>query len=231
MVGHNKEIKNHTWILIAAYLEGPSIYSVITDIKKKGYGNIIVVDDGSTDNTYAELLRTEDVTVTKHIINRGKGAAVRTGMEIAKLRQARVVVTMDGDGQHNPENIDALVKKIVDENDVALGTRAEDIANMPFIKRIANFLGNMFSTLLYGINVSDSQCGFRAYSEKAIRLIHTTTDRYGYDSEVLREIKRHKLSYTEVPVDAIYTKHSQSKAERQTFLNGLRTLGKMITSA
>lgn len=226
-----KNLKSGTYILIAAYLEGPSIYSVISDIRKNGYSNIIVVDDGSTDNTYSELLRTEGVIVTKHIINRGKGAAVRTGVEIAKLQHAEIVVTMDGDGQHNPENIDALVKKVSHGNDVALGTRAEDIANMPLIKRIANFLGNIFSTLLYGIKVSDSQCGFRAYSEKAIHLIHTTTDRYGYDSEVLREIKRHKLTYAEVPVDAIYTKHSQSKAERQTFLNGLRTLGKMITSA
>jgi UDP-N-acetylglucosamine---dolichyl-phosphate N-acetylglucosaminyltransferase len=226
-----RDKKPNIYILIAAYLEGPSIFSVISGIKKKGYGNIIVVDDGSTDNTYSELLRTKGVIVTKHIINRGKGASIRTGMEIAKDLNADIVVTMDGDGQHNPENIDALITKVQDGLDVALGTRAEDLENMPLIKRVANFFGNVFSMIIFGISVSDSQCGFRAYSRKAIDKIRTTADRYGYDPEVLKEIKRHKLTYAEVPVDAIYTKHSQTKAERQTFMNGLRTLGKMISSA
>jgi glycosyltransferase involved in cell wall biosynthesis len=223
--------KPDVYILIAAYLEGPSIHSVISEIYMKGYDKVIVVDDGSTDNTYSELLRTNGVLVTKHIINRGKGAAIRTGMEIAKDLNAEVVVTMDADGQHNPKNIGALVKKVLDGFDVALGTRTKDLENMPPIKRVANLIGNISSMIIFGISVSDSQCGFRAYSRKAVEKIRTTADRYGYDPEVLKEIKRHKLTYAEVPVDAIYTKHSQTKAERQTFLNGLRTLGKMISSS
>lgn len=226
-MGNTKKNKN-VYILIPAFLEEPTIRSVVTDIQKRGYENIIVVDDGSSDNTYEQLLHTKNVIAIRHIINRGKGAGVRTGMEVAKLRNAQIVVTMDGDGQHNPDNIEALVRALDDGTDVALGTRKENLKNMPFIKKIANFFGNFFTTILFGINVSDSQCGFRAYSRKAIDMIETTIDRYGYDTEVLREIKRNNLTYKEIPVETIYNAHSQTKAERQTFMNGIRTLIKMI---
>ncbi len=220
-----------TYILISAYLEEPSIRSVINDLKKHGYQNIIVVDDGSSDNTYGELLKTHGIIITQHLINRGKGAGIRTGMETAKTLGASIVVTFDGDGQHNPADIKKLLAAIDEGFDVALGTRMGDISNMPFTKRIANYIANISTWMLFGLWVSDSQCGLRAFSKKSVDLIETKSDRYAYDPEVLKEIKKHKLSFKEVPIDALYNEHSQTKAERQNFTTGIKTLLKMITSA
>ncbi len=218
------------FILLPAYLEGPSIREVILNLQKHKFNNIIVVDDGSPDNTYSEVLSCPGVHVTRHLVNRGKGAAVRTGMQIAKNLGADVVVTFDADGQHDPSDIPGLLSAIRDGYDVALGARSFDPSLMPRSKIIANTIGNIATWAFCGIKTSDSQGGLRAYSRKAIDMIDTKTDRYSYEPEVLKEIVRNRLSFTEVPVKTIYNTHSSSKVERQGFINGIRTLAKIITS-
>jgi len=101
---------------------------------------------------------------------------------------------------------------------------------MPSYKILANYLGNFFTWLIYGLWVSDSQSGFRAYSKKAIYLIDTKTDRYEYDSEIIKEIKRNKLKFVEVPIEVHYTEYSMNKKHKQNLKNGLKTLIKMIIS-
>ena len=85
--------------------------------------------------------------------------------------------------------------------------------------------------MIYGLWVTDSQSGFRAYSKKAIKLINTQTDRYEYDSEVIREIKRHDLKYIEVPIEVRYTDYSMNKVNKQGIKNGIKTLIKMLISS
>jgi len=85
--------------------------------------------------------------------------------------------------------------------------------------------------MIYGLWVTDSQSGFRAYSKKAIRLIETKTDRYEYDSEVIREISRNKLKYAEVPIEVRYTEYSMNKKHKMNLKNGIKTLIKMILSS
>lgn len=217
------------YIVIPAYNEEQVIQDVLQEVQQSGYSNLIVVDDGSSDHTYIQAQKKTDI-VLKHIINRGKGATIKTGIEAAKIMQADVVVTLDGDGQHNPQDIDRMLEKIYDGYDVVLGSRLIDTTGMPSHKIVANKLGNFFTWLLYGIWVSDSQSGFRAYSKKALSLINTTTDRYEYDSEVLREIKRNKLNYIEIPIEVRYTAYSLGKQHKQSFVNGLKTLLRMILS-
>ncbi len=215
-------------VLIPAYNEQAVIGEVLRDIRLAGYPDIIVVDDGSTDETYQRASQVERVIALRHFINRGKGAAMKTGIEATKILKADVVVTMDGDGQHDPGDIKKMVRLVDEGNDVVLGTRAIDSRTMPFWKGLANNSGNFFTWLLYGLWVTDSQSGFRAFSRRAIERIETRTDRYEYDSEVIREIHRHGLKFVEVPVSVRYTEYSQSKAVRQTVKNGLKTLFKMF---
>ena len=217
------------YIIIPAYNEATVIQSVINEVKSFGYENIIVVDDGSTDDTYNNA-KSANVIALQLAINRGKGAAIKTGIEAVKMLEADIVVTMDGDGQHNPDDIHKMLKLIRKGYDVVLGTRLKNPKGMPWYKILANYIGNFFTWIIYGLWVTDSQSGFRAYSKKAIRLIDTRTDRYEYDSEVIREIKRHKLRYKEIPIEVRYTDYSMNKLNKQGVINGIKTLIKMIIS-
>jgi len=217
-----------TFIVLPAYHEAAVIQSVIVEIRAAGYGNIIVVDDGSRDDTFAKAKAT-GVTALCHRLNRGKGAATKTGIEAAKLLGADIIVTMDGDGQHNPEDIARLIEPIEKNHcDVVLGTRLKNPEGMPRYKIWQNKIGNLVTWYFYGLYVSDSQSGFRAYSRHAAELINTKTDRYEYDSEVIREIYLYKLKYVEIPIQVRYTEYSMGKIHKQSFENGLKTLYKII---
>lgn len=214
-------------IVIPAFNEASVIESVIEEIRNAGFTNIIVVDDGSTDETYENAKKT-GVVALKLAINRGKGAAVKTGIEAAKMLGAEIVITMDADGQHDPKDIDLMLSKISEGNDVVLGTRLLNPKGMPKYKILANHFGNFCTWALFGLWVTDSQSGFRAYAKKAISLIDTKTDRYEYDSEIIREIYRNKLSYAEVPITVRYTEYSMNKAHKMNLKNGVKTLIKML---
>ena len=221
---NNKDI----YIVIPVFNEAKVICDVIDDLRKWGYHNLIIVDDGSSDNTFSYALSMNAITL-RHKINRGKGAAVKTGFAAAKLFGAGIVVTMDGDGQHDPQDIENLTKPILEDKvDVVLGSRLLNTGGMPFIKVLANKIGNIVTIFLYGISVSDSQSGFRAYSEYAVTKIDTKADKYEYDSKVLREIKNNRLRYVEVPIRVLYTEYSKGKPHKQGFINGIKTLVRMI---
>lgn len=215
------------FIVIPAFNEASIIQDVIDETKKSGYENIILVDDGSSDNTFQKA-KEKNVIALRHKINRGKGAAVKTGIEAAKKMDARIAVTMDGDGQHDPTDIQKMIGMLENGYDVALGTRLKKPTGMPFYKIIANKIGNFFTWLIYGLWVTDSQSGFRAFSNKALNLIDTKTDRYEYDSEVIREIRRNRLKYVEIPVEVRYTEYSMGKQNKQGFVNGLKTVYNIV---
>ena len=217
------------FIVIPAFNEAQIIQSVIKEIQSAGYQNIIVIDDGSTADTQKQAEELIGKKALRHKINRGKGGATKTGIEAAKIFNAEIIVTIDGDGQHDPKDIEKLTEPIIKNHcDVVLGTRLINPLGMPRYKIIANHFGNFFTWLLFGLWVTDSQSGFRAYSRHAAKLINTKSDRYEYDSEVIREIYRYKLSYKEIPIAVRYTAYSMGKIQKQGFINGLETLYKMI---
>lgn len=217
------------FIAIPAFNEADVIQDVIQEIQSAGYKNIIIIDDGSHDNTFEKAKEIAGVKTLRHKINRGKGAATKTGIEAAKLLGADIIVTMDGDGQHDPQDIKNLIEPILKNNcDVVLGTRLKDTAGMPWHKIIANHVGNFFTWWLFGLWVTDSQSGFRAYSKHAAEVINTKGDRYEYESEVIKEIHNYKLKFIEVPIAVRYTEYSMGKIHRQGFVNGVMTLYKMF---
>jgi hypothetical protein len=99
---------------------------------------------------------------------------------------------------------------------------------MPWYKIIHNKVGNLITWYFFGLLVTDSQSGFRAYSKKAAEKINTLGDRYEYESEVIREICIHKLTFQEIPIQVRYTQYSMSKLEKQSFFTGVKTAGKML---
>ena len=216
-------------IVIPAYNESEVIAEVIQEIRDAGEYRIVVVDDGSSDATYQAAKACAGVVALRHRINRGKGAATKTGIMAANRLGADIIVTMDGDGQHDPTDIRALIQPIREKAcDVVLGTRPKVKGEMPYIKIIANRIGNIVTWLLYGMHVSDSQSGFRAYSHFAASIIDTKADKYEYDSKVIREINNNRLRFTEVPIQVRYTAYSMGKVQKQGFINGIKTLVRMI---
>ena len=217
------------YIVIPAYNEVDAITEVVCEVRQAGDYMVVIVDDGSQDGTFGIANSLDGVIALRHKINRGKGAATKTGIVAANMLGADIIVTMDGDGQHDPTDIRALIAPIQSgECDVVLGTRPRVKGEMPFIKIIANKIGNIVTWLLYGIHVSDSQSGFRAYSHFAATIIDTKADKYEYDSKVIREINSNRLKFTEVPIKVRYTEYSMAKPQKQGFINGIKTLVRMI---
>ncbi|PKN02637.1 glycosyltransferase family 2 protein [Candidatus Dojkabacteria bacterium HGW-Dojkabacteria-1] len=226
-----------TYIILPAYCEGKVIKEVIASIKKEGYKNIIVVDDGSSDNTYEEAKSTGVITIS-HPINRGKGAATQTGIDAAKLLNADVIVTMDSDGQHDPKDIKKLVKPIIDQKaDVVIGSRMINNKDMPQSRILMNKIANIVTYIFFGIMVSDSQSGLRAYSKKAYNSVYTYMDRYEFESEMLGQIKDANLRIKEVPIKVIYTDYSKSKYKHmskfspQGLTNGIKMVVRLIENS
>ena len=221
-----KLANNSVLILLPVFNESKVIFSVIRSIQKEGWKKILVVDDGSTDNTYDKVKKTGAI-ILRHIINRGKGAAVKTGLEAAKKMGSEIVVTLDSDGQHNPKDIKKMVKQIKKGSDVVLGIRDFRKRNIPRYKVFVNYLGNILTWMFYGLWVRDSQSGFRAYNKKALDLIQTNNDRYEFETEIVREIVRNNLKWTEKTIDVRYSDYDQNKINKQSFVSAIKTIIKL----
>lgn len=233
----NKQTKK-IYIIIPAFNESKVIGSVLNSLKESHHKNVIIVDDGSSDNTY-EIAKKSGYIVLRHLINRGKGAATQTGFDAAKLLNADIVVTMDADGQHSTQDIKGMITPIIEDKvDVTLGSRflggGNNTSQIPKMKILINRIANFVTFLFYGIYTSDSQSGFRAYSSKALELIQTDMDRYEFESQILQQIKYHHLNFIEVPIFVKYSQYSKEKYkdikdfQPQNFKNGTKMLIKMI---
>ncbi len=213
-------------IIIPAYNEEATISHVLRGLKSKGYKNIVVVDDGSIDKT-PHIAKKEGVKLHSHIINRGLGGALGTGIEAALLENPDIIVTLDADGQHDPKDIKKLIKPIIrGEADVVIGSRMLNPRGMPFSKRVANKIGNFITWLLFGVYISDSQSGLRAFSKNAAQKINIKTNGMEVSSEILKEAKRNNLKIKEVPIKTIYTKYSIKKGQK--WWHGFKVLGKLV---
>src|SRR5690606_14383877 len=124
---------------------------------------------------------------------------------------------------HDPNEIERLLKQ-APNYDVVIGSRMINSKGMPITRRIINKIGSFITFILYGIYVKDSQSGFKVFNKKAMKSIEIKFDRYEFCSEVLHEIRKKKLSYTEVPITAIYTDYSLSKG--QNLGNGFKMVYK-----
>ena len=216
-----------TFIVIPAYNEEKRIGNVLKELKQNKYKNIVVVDDGSDDNTFKEASKYK-VIVLRHVVNRGQGAALKTAIDYALKKGAELIVTFDADGQHSVGDIKNIVKPVESKRyDVAVGSRfLKKNKNTPFIRRIFLKGGALIIFLMYGIKLSDSHNGFRAMSRKAARLIEIKSDGMEHASEILEQIKKKDLKYKEVSVIIKYTEYSKKKG--QSTFNSFKILFKMI---
>jgi len=207
-----------TALIVPVYNEEKVITKVLRDLQSKAQSNnylIIVIDDGSTDKTLERVQSLKKIVILRHLINRGQGAAVRTGLTYARRVGCNYAVTMDSDGQHDTMDVLKLAKLIQNsEYDMIVGSRLIDSKGMPWYRIAGNkFLGTI-TFLLFGVNVSDSQSGMRALNASALDTLHFSSNRYAFCSEMIWQAKRAGLKTGEAPIKAIYTDYSLKKGQR-----------------
>ena len=224
----NMKNKPKIYIVIPAYNEENSISGVIKDLKEYKYHKIIIVDDGSTDNTL-KVARQTGVIVIKHPINLGQGAALRTGMDLALELGADIIVTFDADGQHLAKDINKLIKPVTsNEVDIALGSRFMDnSSNTPWLKKVLLKIGVILVFLMYGIMLTDTHNGLKAMSRLAAQKISIESRGMEHASEIIGKIKVNKIKFKEIPVTIRYSKYSIKKGQRIS--NSLNIFIKMLT--
>ena len=204
-------------VVIPAYQAAATIRDVITRTQATlPMAQIIVVDDGSTDGT-GDAGRATRTTLITHPRNRGKGAALRTGIRESTARGASVVVTIDADAQHPPEEIPRLLQPILEaRSDLVLGARKRDQA-MPISRRFTNWLSATLASRIGGQPVRDAQTGFRAFTREVAERVQPAGNRYEYEANFLLDALRAGFRVVSVDVPTIYGARSHFRAWGDTW--------------
>lgn len=212
---------SNIFIVIPAYNEAKHVSSVIDNIKNVNSDfNIVVVDDCSDDNTYDVAVQS-DVQVLKHVINRGQGAALKTGTEYAIIKGADIIVHFDADGQFLAADIPNVIAPIIaHEADIVFGSRfMGKPSNMPILKKYFLMpIINIIQRKLFNIHLTDPQSGFRAFNVDIFPKIYWRSDHMAHCSEILHLSFSNKLRVQEVAVTVIYNEFGQ------TLFNGLNII-------
>lgn len=200
-----------TLIIVPDFNESQTMGKVIEDLRSWGFNDIVVVDDGSADDS-GKIAGKKGAVVLRHIANRGLGAALGTGFEYARQKSYDCAVTFDSDGQHRAEDIGKLVKVVAaGKGDVVIGSRLlRNMKDMPKDRLILNLLSNLATFIVYGVWATDTLSGLRAFNRRALETIQIKTDRMEVSNEFFKEIRRNNLKYREVAVRPIYTDYSRT---------------------
>lgn len=223
------------YLIIPAYNEEKNLGQVLDELKKYNY-QVVVVDDGSRDNTY-QIAHNKGAVVLRHRINRGQGAALQTGTEYALNKGADIIVHFDADRQFLSQEIERIAEPILSGYaDVAIGSRfiadsAKKKTNnanvrMPFLKKyfilpIARVINYFFT----GLKLSDAHCGFRAMNKYAAEKIRILQDGMSHNTEIVAQIKKYHLRFKEIPVTVIYKEFGQGVG------GGMKILGDLILNS
>ena len=211
-------------VAIPCFNEDRFIGSVVAKSRKYA-DEVIVIDDGSYDDS-AQVAEIAGASVYKHEVNRGYGAAIRNCLAKGIKHHADILVTIDGDGQHDPQDILELIKPIqMGEADVVIGSRFLDKkSEAPFYRRIGQHALNVATNVGSGHKLSDSQSGCRAYTSEALKKLNLTESGMAVSSQIQFAIKEAGLRVSEVPIGVSY----EEKSKRNPVGHGLNVLTRIV---
>jgi len=215
--------------LIPAFNEGRSIGDVVRKVGNR-VDKVVVINDFSSDKTPL-IAKYLGATVLNHSKNMGVGAAMQTGINYSKATKPDIVVTLDGDGQHRPEDIPRIIQPILSgEADLVLGSRfLQGTPDMPVIKLLGNKFFAYLIRFLTGIRLTDTQTGFRALNRKALVDLDLKAN-YTYVQEMIIDLYAKGFRIVEVPITALPRKYGSSKVALNVLEYAFRTLA-IITHA
>jgi len=215
-------------VVIPAYNEAKHIGEVLARIPSRIGSRrvgVIVVDDGSRDKTSAVARACRGVKVIRHSVNMGKGAAAKTGCDAAYRLGAEVIVLMDGDGQHRPEDIANVLGPVIDSDRPTLAIGARVIGgSMPFMMRLGNRTLTAVAKSLFDIRSRDSQSGFRAFSADVYAKIRWLSPTYAMETEMLILASHHRVACVDVDIPTLYLDAHKGT----TAVDGLRILQTLL---
>lgn len=209
-------------VVVPAYNENKRISKVLEKLVDTNLP-IIVVDDGSKDQTF-NTVKGFKVIALRHKVNLGKGAALKTGAQAAFSLGAQAVVIMDSDGQHKVEELPKFIQLINSgKYDIVIGSRNLS-HGVPLIRYLGNKFASIFIRFLFNIYVSDLLCGYRAFTKQAFNKMNWQSSGYGVETEMIAKIGIYNLKYCEVPVETVY----YDKFKGVTILDATNILGNVI---
>ncbi|HEY0708380.1 MAG TPA: glycosyltransferase family 2 protein [Polyangia bacterium] len=200
-------------VVIPAFNESTAIQEVVATVKT-AFDWVIVVDDGSADDTAARA-QAAGAHVLVHPINLGQGAALQTGLEYALLRGADLIATFDADGQHCVEDIPVMIAALEKSGaEIALGSRfLGTTESMPASRKLLLKAATLFTRFTTGLRLTDAHNGMRLFTRAGARKIQIRQNRMAHASEILSQIAELEVPFVEVPVTIRYTNYSMAKGQ------------------
>lgn len=223
---HLDRVVRETFVVVPAYNEARVIGDVVRGLLPT-FRNVVVVDDGSSDGT-AAFLKDLSATVVTHHINLGQGAALQTGIKHALERGASCIVTFDADGQHRVEDALAAVQVLGEGGcDVVCGSRFLGTAsNVPRARKLILKAAVGLANLTTGTRMTDAHNGLRALSRRAASCLELSQSGMAHASEIISQLRQHKMQIREVPVQIRYTDYSLAKG--QSSFNAINILFDLV---
>jgi polyprenyl-phospho-N-acetylgalactosaminyl synthase len=201
-------------LIIPAFNEAHIVKKVLEELVFLKY-SIILVDDGSDDDTF-HIASEYPITLLRHRINLGQGAALETGMEAARRMNADFVVHFDADGQHDPADVEQLLVPLqTEEADIVFGSRflTREPTGISWPRKMILKTARWVNYFFTGILLTDAHNGLRALNKKALSMIHFQQPGMAHASEILYAVKNNSLRYKEIPVHIRYTPYSKKKGQ------------------
>lgn len=218
----NLENKNNIAAVIPFFNESRTINQIVNNTLQY-VDCVIAVDDGSTDNSSSKIPKNKNITLLKFKVNRGKGFALREGLNEGVNKGYTQLITIDADLQHNPDEIPLLINELINF-DIVIGNRLNNLVNMPLHRRMSNKITSFLLSLKTGNKIIDSQCGFRAYRAEVIKNIKTVKNGYEAESEILIKACRrgYKIGFTDI--STIYGNEESKISPVKTTFNFVKVL-------
>jgi glycosyltransferase involved in cell wall biosynthesis len=213
-------------VLLPAYNEAKAIGVLINQVKAYGL-DVLVIDDGSTDNT-ADIARQAQAIVINHPKNQGKGQSLRTGFNFIQDNNYDAVMIMDSDGQHLPQEINRFITAAVESDaEIIIGNRMNDPQGMPLPRKLTNKFTSTLVSFIARTKIPDTQCGFRLIRTSLLKKLNLSTVNYDTESEMLIQAAKHKAKIVSIPVKSVYT---NNRSKINPFIDTIRFFNLIIKS-
>ena len=192
-----------TCVIIPTYNESRTIGGLVSDIRKKGL-DVLVIDDGSRDET-GLIAQKKGAALITHAENKGKGASLKRGFDHVLDSEYEAVIMMDGDGQHNPDDVGRFMAAASDTGAaLVIGNRMGDTKSMPFIRKLTNGVLSWFVSKFINQHIPDSQCGFMLIKRNVLEKIKLVSLNFEIEAEILIKTAKEKFKIFSIPIKTIY---------------------------